>query len=106
MLSSAPTAPTSLYSEQCDGESDPRAARVNNVMMADAQQSSEIVIGRVLVSLVPTTVLFDSEASHSFISQSFGSANDLQSELLPSPLAVHTPGSRCNSSVFVPNAEI
>src|SRR3954470_12882075 len=84
----------------------PRAAQVNNVMVADAQQSSEIVLGRLLVCSVPATVLFDSGASHSFISQSFDSANDLQSELLSPPLAVHTPGSRCNSSVFVPDVEI
>ena len=75
-------------------------------MMADAQQSSEIVLGRLLVSLVPATVLFDSRASHSFISQSFASAHDLQSDLLPSPLAIHTPGSRCSSSVFVPDVVI
>src|SRR3954462_9775269 len=36
----------------------PQAARVNNVMLADAQQSSEIVLGRLLVCSVPTTVLF------------------------------------------------
>ena len=84
----------------------PRAARVNNVTLADAQQSSEIVLGRLLVCSFPATVLFDSGASHSFISQSFASANDLQSELLSPPLVVHTPGSRCSLSVFVPNVEI
>src|SRR3954464_9756572 len=84
----------------------PRGARVNNVTLADAQQSSQIVLGRLLVCSVPATVLFDSRASHSFISQPFASANDLQSELLYPPLAVHTPGSRCSSSVFVPGVEI
>src|SRR4051812_21933257 len=84
----------------------PRAVRVNNLTVAEAQQSSEIVLGRLLVCSVPATVLFDSGASHSFISQSFASASDLQSELLSPPLAVHTPGSRCSSSVFVPDVEI
>src|SRR3954468_17933170 len=31
----------------------PRGARVNNVMLADAQQSSEIMIGRFIVCSVP-----------------------------------------------------
>src|SRR4051812_17681536 len=84
----------------------PRGARVNNVTLADAQHSSEIVLCRLLVCSVPATVLFDSGASHSFISQSFASANDLQSDLLSPPLAVHTLGSRCISSVFVPDVEI
>src|SRR4051812_9398733 len=56
----------------------PRAARVNNVIMADAEYPLEIVLGRLLVCSVPVTVLFDFGASHSFISHSFGSANDLQ----------------------------
>src|SRR3954466_15024636 len=43
---------------------------------------------------------------HSFISQSFASANDLHSELLSPPLAVHTPGSRCSLSMFLPDVEI
>src|SRR4051812_22553935 len=55
----------------------PRAVRVNNVTIAEAQQSSEIVLGRLLVCSVPATVLFDSGASHSFISQSFASRVDL-----------------------------
>ena len=76
------------------------------MMMADAKQSSEIVLGRLLVSSVPATVLFDSGASHSFISWSFASTNGIQHDLLPSPLQIHTPGSSCRSSVFVPNVEI
>src|SRR4051812_31792845 len=84
----------------------PSAVRVNNVMLTDAQQSSEIVLGRLLVCSVPATVLFDSGASHSFVSHSFASSNDLQTELLQKPLVVHTPGSRSSSSVFVPDAEI
>src|ERR1043165_7222297 len=65
-----------------------------------------MVLGRLLVCSVPAIVLFDSGASHSFISQPFASANDLQSALLEPPLSVHTPGSRCSSSVFVPGVEI
>ena len=74
----------------------------------DAFQFSEFVLGRLLVSSVRATVLFDSGAthsfialfylilfvsifgsnqSHSFISQSFVSINGIQSNLLPSPLA-------------------
>src|SRR3954468_14995137 len=68
----------------------PRGARVNNVTLADSQQSSEIVLGRLLVCSVPATVLFDSRASHSFISQSFASASDLQSELLYPPCSPHS----------------
>src|SRR4051812_49029933 len=64
----------------------PRGARVNYVTLADAQQSSEIVLGRLLVCSVPATVLFDSGASHSFISNAFAMSLDLPREQLPRPL--------------------
>src|ERR1041385_270432 len=63
----------------------PRAVRVNNVMLTDAQQSSEIVLGRLLVCSVPASVLFDSGASHSFISNAFAMSLDLPREQLQHP---------------------
>src|SRR4051812_2823692 len=84
----------------------PRAARVNNVTLADAQQSLEIVLGRLLVCSIRATVLFDSRASHSFISQSFASRVDLPHDQLPSKLLVVTPGSKFTSSWTVPDVEI
>src|ERR1043165_1669798 len=84
----------------------PRAARVNNVTMADAHQSSEIVLGRLLVCSVPATVLFDSGASHSFMSKSFAQRFDFQTEVMPSPLAISSPGSKMSSAVRVPDVQI
>ena len=79
---------------------------MNNVTLADAQQSSEIVLGRLLVFSVPATVLFDSGASHSFISNAFAMSLDLPREQLSSPLSVCSPGSRMESSRVVPDVEI
>src|SRR3954471_15468822 len=84
----------------------PRAARVNNVVLADAQQLSEIVIGRFLVCSVPATILFDSGASHSFMSDAFASSLDLPRERLPVPLAIASPGSRMQSAGSIPDVEI
>src|ERR1041385_899161 len=75
-------------------------------MLTDAQQSSEIVLGRLLVCLVPATVLFDSGASHSFICSAFAMSLDLPREQLPRPLSVCSPGSRMESSRVVPDVEI
>src|SRR4051812_23873285 len=84
----------------------PRAARVNNVMLADAHQSSEIVLGRLLVCSFPAIVLFDSGASHSFISNAFAMSLDLPREQLSRPLSVCSPGTRMESSRVVPDVEI
>src|SRR3954471_22058873 len=83
-----------------------RGARVNNVTLADAQQSSEIVIGRLLVCSVPATVLFDSEASHSFVSRAFIERAELHPQGLPQQLSVISPGSKTNSTACVPDVEI
>src|SRR4051812_32498046 len=71
----------------------PRAARVNNVMVADAQQSSEIVLGRFLVNSVPVAMLFDSGASHSFVSQKFADEQVLSLEDFSSSLRIVSPDS-------------
>src|SRR4051812_4364432 len=84
----------------------PRAARVNNVTLADAQQSLEIVLGRLLVCSVPATVLFNFGAYHSFFSKSFARSHELQSEMLDTPLAISSPGSKMSSAVRVPDVQI
>src|SRR3954471_7157137 len=75
-------------------------------MMIDAQQSSEIVLSRLLVYSVPASVLFDSQASHSFMSKSFAQRFDFQSEVMPSPMAISSPGSKMSSAVKVPDVQI
>src|SRR3954469_4242944 len=75
-------------------------------MMADAQQSSEIVLGRLLVCSVPATVLFDSGASHSFVSRAFVERAELHPQGLPQQLSIISPGSKTNSTAFVPDVDI
>ena len=79
---------------------------MNNVMLADVQQSSKIVLGRLLVCSVPAIVLFDSGASHSFISNAFAMSLDLPREQLSRPLSVCSPGSRMESSRVVPDVDV
>src|SRR3954462_14155754 len=84
----------------------PRGARVNNVTLADAQQSSEIVLGRLLVNSVPATVLFDSGASHSFVSEKFAHDQVLTLEDLPSFLPIVSPGSKFTTPIRAPFVRI
>jgi hypothetical protein len=46
-------------------------ARVNHINAQEAQEAQGVVLGEFLVSSVLATILFDSGASHSFISSSF-----------------------------------
>ena len=72
----------------------------------DAQQSSKIVLGKFLVNSVPATVLFDSGASHSFVSQKFSDEQVLALEDLPSFLPIVSPGSKFTSSLCAPFVRI
>jgi hypothetical protein len=45
--------------------------RVNHVSMEQAQNDSGVVLGTFFINSVPATVLFDSGASHSFITDQF-----------------------------------
>jgi hypothetical protein len=46
-------------------------ARVNHVAMEDAQAAPDIIIGMILINDNNAIMLFDSEASHSFVAASF-----------------------------------
>ena len=61
---------------------------------------------RLLVNSIPATVLFDSGASHSFVSQKFADEQVLSLEDLPSSLRIVSPGSRMTSSLRAPFVRI
>src|SRR3954470_23495650 len=80
--------------------------RVNHVGVEKAQKDPTIVMGTLLVNSVPTAVLFDSGASHSFISEAFARKYDWSFENLYPPLVVSSPGSRWEISLISHNNHI
>ena len=67
-------------------------ARVNHINAQEAQGAQGVVLGEYLVSSALATVLFDSGASHSFISSSFVEKHNIPTVLLKTPLLTRTPG--------------
>ena len=67
-------------------------ARVNHINAQEAQGAQGVVLGEYLVSSALATVLFDSGASHSFISSSFVEKHNIPTVLLKTPLLIRTPG--------------
>jgi hypothetical protein len=68
-------------------------ARVNHVDAQEAQQAPGVVLGEFLVEFTPTTVLFDSGASHSFIATRIVEKHGIPSTHLEISLVTRTPGS-------------
>ena len=61
-------------------------ARINHVDAKEAQQAAGVALGEFLVNSVMATVLFDSGASHSFISASFVDKHKILTTPLQKPL--------------------
>ena len=68
------------------------SGRVTHVSAEEAQGAPDVVMGTFLVHLHHATVLFDSGASHSFISSSFAVMGDLRVVPLDIPLLIRSPG--------------
>ena len=80
--------------------------QVNHVTMEEAQTAPDVVIGKFQVNSVPATVLFDSGASHSFVSQSFALKHKLEVVALGSILLVQSPGSEMSTNLGCPIVKI
>nr|CAH68019.1 H0807C06-H0308C08.6 [Oryza sativa] len=81
-------------------------ARVNHVAAAEAQNAPDVVLGTFPVNSIPATVLFDSGATHSFLSKSFASNLGMEVVSLGRPLLVNTPGNQVFSTQYCPSATI
>jgi hypothetical protein len=62
------------------------------VTTEEAQQAQDVVLGMFLASSNPATVLFDSGASHSFISSSFVIWHQLPITIMKQTMLVSSPG--------------
>ena len=68
--------------------------RVHHVSAKDAHDDPDVVLGTLLVNCHPASVLFDTGASHSFISEGYAHLHDMSFCDMPTPLEIQTPGSR------------
>jgi hypothetical protein len=65
--------------------------KVNHVTSEEAQQAQDVILGMFLTSSHPAIVLFDSEASHSFISSSFMAKHNLPITTMKHTMLVSSP---------------
>jgi hypothetical protein len=85
-IPSAPTSKAPPSNSQQSRTQYQGRARVNHVDAQEAQQAPGVVLGEFLVEFTPTTVLFDSGASHSFIVAKFVEKHGIPSTPLVIPL--------------------
>jgi hypothetical protein len=72
----------------------------------EAQQAQDVVLGMFLTSSHPATILFDSGASHSFISSSFVTKHSLPIATMKHTMLVSSPGGKMRTKHICPAVSI
>jgi predicted aspartyl protease len=66
-------------------------ARVNQVSAEATSVGADIAIGMFYINAIPTALLLDSKAMHSFMSARFATTNELPLQNMKTPMVVNTP---------------
>jgi hypothetical protein len=80
--------------------------RENNMTSDEAQQAQVIVLGMFLASSHPATILFDSRASHSFMSSSFAVKHNLPIATMKHAMLLSSPGGEMGTKHICPAVSI
>jgi hypothetical protein len=80
--------------------------RLHHINAEEAMEAPDVVLGTFLVNSVPATVLFDSGATHSFVTQDFVDKGGLVGSLLPKPMVIQTPEIIVETTSHCPNVSL
>jgi hypothetical protein len=80
--------------------------RVNHVAVEEAQEAPDVVIGKFLINDTSAIVLFDSGASHSFISTTYVGKHNLPLALLKCQMIVSSPGGDMPTKQLCPKVNL
>jgi hypothetical protein len=100
--------PNKLFAPGAGGQSQPQGQQnytygmVNHATTEEAQQAQNVVLGMFLASSHPATVLFDSRASHSFISSPFVVKHHLPIAIMKWIMLVISPGGEMRTKHICP----
>jgi len=79
---------------------------VNHVTAESAAEAPNVVIGTFMVNSYPATILFDTGATHSFITQSFVGHHGIRTSTLKRCMLVSSPGGQLRSHIFCPRVSV
>jgi hypothetical protein len=80
--------------------------KVNHMTSDEAQQAQDVVLGMFLASSHLATILFDSEASHSFIASSFVVKYNLPIANMKHTMPVSSPEGEMRTKLMCPAVNI
>ena len=80
--------------------------RVHHISAEEAREDSDVVLGTCTINTHPALILFDSGASHSFISKSFAAKHCLSVSPLDHLLVIQTPATEMRTTTVCRGLEI
>jgi hypothetical protein len=80
--------------------------KINHMTSDEAQQVQDVVLGMFLASSHPATILFDSRASHSFITSSFVAKHNLLIANMKHTMLVSSPRGEMRTKHICPVVSI
>ena len=80
--------------------------RVNHMKVDIAKEAPDVMFGMFLVNSYLATVLFDTGASHAFISAQFVEKHSLNTSTMKNALVVKSPRGKMNTNVMCPGVRI
>jgi hypothetical protein len=69
-------------------------------------EDADVVYGMFLINSIPASILFDSEASHSFITKSFVEKHDISNYHLKRKLLIRSPGGEIRATHSCPQTKL
>ena len=105
----ANTCPRKAQARQQGRPAQPRAplqGRVNHVTAESVAEAPNVVIGTFMVNSHPATVLFDTGATHSFITKSYVEEHSFFTTALRKCLLVSSPGGELRSHIVCPRVSV
>jgi hypothetical protein len=72
---------------------------LNHVNAAEAEEAPDVMPSMFLINSIPRRVLFDSGASHSFVTEKFVTKGKLESTMMTRAMLVQIPGSVVNERI-------
>jgi hypothetical protein len=80
--------------------------RLNHVNAAEAEEAPDVVLGTFLVNSMPTNILFDSGASHSFVMENFVDKGSLKPSRNDRLMIFQIPGSTAKTQLSCRNVPV
>jgi hypothetical protein len=81
-----------------------KIGRVNYTTMEDIPEGEQVLVGMFSLNGYPVVILFDSDATHDFISKACIQKSQLVIQHMNTPYLIKTPGGKISTNQLVKNA--